>query len=168
MDAHIPPSIVMAFQRPLPVLANVVSLLLYNICNKKAKDAFVPSLLPPLPCALLRGIYRTCKDIIEGRKFPRDGVFSALTRGRKGRMFYGTRKVSRETCINHLMTAFSHLLYKGFFQPLRHFTLQYITFWRFASVIFSGAWPGSPLCVPLSGPDAEWTYSALGSNAELI
>lgn len=116
MDAHIPPSIVTAFQLPLPVLANVVSLLLYNTCNKKEKDAFVPSLLPPLSCALLRGNYITCKNIIEGQKFPRDGVFSALTRGRKPcmRMFYGTRKVSRETCINHLMTAFSHLIYKAF------------------------------------------------------
>lgn len=108
MDAHIPLSIVMAFQLPLPVLANVVSLLLYNTCNKKEKDAFVPS--------LLRGNYITCKNIIEGQKFPRDGVFSALTRGRKPcmRMFYGTRKVSRETCINHLMTAFLHLIYKAF------------------------------------------------------
>lgn len=114
MDAHIPPSIVMAFQLPLPVLANVVSLLLYNICNKKEKDAFVPSLLPPLPCALLRGNYITCKNIIEGQKFPRDGVFSALTREPYMRMFYETRKVCRETCINHLMTAFSHLIDEAF------------------------------------------------------
>lgn len=72
MDAHIPPPLQRFASFFILFLPMWYLILLDGVCKKKEKDAFVPSLLPLMPCALFWGNYVTCKDILEGQKFHTD------------------------------------------------------------------------------------------------